>query len=75
MKALDVTYFWRRRAPFERLKRELLEGSGGMLPQEIFNKEHSETLFPAFLEIKYHYQTLVALVTFLLGGMTLIYLT
>ena len=32
--------------PFEHLKRELLEGSGGKLPQEIFKKEHSETLFP-----------------------------
>ena len=30
-------------------------GSGGMLPQEIFEKEHSETLFPAFLETKYQF--------------------
>ena len=26
VKALDVTYFWRRKAPFERLKRELPRG-------------------------------------------------
>ena len=26
-----------------------------MLPQEIFKKEHSESLFPAFLEIKYQF--------------------
>ena len=29
-----------------------LERSGGMLSQEIFKTEHSETLFPAFLEPK-----------------------
>ena len=50
VKAPHVTYFWRRKAPFERKKRLLLGGSGGMLSQEIFEKEHSETLFPAFLE-------------------------
>ena len=55
MKAPDVTYFWRRKAPFERLKRELLGGSGGMLPQEIFKTDLSETLFPAFLETKYQF--------------------
>ena len=55
MKAPDVTYFWRHKAPFERLKRELPGGSGGMVPQEIFKKEHSETLFPAFLENKYQF--------------------
>ena len=54
VKAPDVTYFWRRQAPFERFKRELPGGSGGMLPQEIFKKEHSETLFPA-LETKYQF--------------------
>ena len=54
MKAPDVTYFWCRQAPFERFKRELPGGSGGMLPQEIFKKEHSETLFPA-LETKYQF--------------------
>ena len=26
-----------------------------MLPQEIFKKEHSETLFPALLEIEYQF--------------------
>ena len=26
-----------------------------MLPWEIFEKEHSETLFPAFLETKYEF--------------------
>ena len=26
-----------------------------MLPEEIFRKEHSETLFPAFLETKYQF--------------------
>ena len=26
-----------------------------MLPREIFKKEHSETLFPAFLETKYQF--------------------
>ena len=57
VEAPDVTYFWRRNKPFERLKRELLYlgGSGGMLPQEIFKKEHSETLFPAFLDTKYQF--------------------
>ena len=30
-------------------------GSGGKLPQKIFRKEHSETLFPAFLETKYQF--------------------
>ena len=52
MKAPGVTYFWRRKASFERLKRELPRGSGGMLPQDIFKKERLETLFPAFLEAK-----------------------
>ena len=30
-----------------------LGGSGGMFPQEIFKIEHSETLFPSFLEREY----------------------
>ena len=55
VEVLDVTYFWRRKAPFERLKRELPRGSGGMLPQKICEKEHSETLFPAFLDTKYQF--------------------
>ena len=55
MKAPDVTFLARRKAPFERLKRELLGWFGGMLPQEIFKKEHSETLFPASLETKYQF--------------------
>ena len=37
VEAPDVTYFWRHKAPFERVKRELPRGgSGGMLPREIF---------------------------------------
>ena len=48
MKALDVTYFWRRKAPFERLKYELLVGSGGMLPQEIFKKNTQKRSFKRF---------------------------
>ena len=51
VKAPDVTYFWRHKAAFEHAS--YLGGSGGMLPQELFKKEHSETLFPAFLETKY----------------------
>ena len=53
MKAPDVTYFWRHKAPFECASYP--GGSGGMLPQEIFKKEHSETLFPVFLETKYQF--------------------
>ena len=30
-------------------------GSEGMLPQEIFKKEHSETFFPVFLDTKYQF--------------------
>ena len=52
MKAPDVTYFWRHKAPFEHAS--YLGGSGGMLPQESFTKEHSET-FPVFLETKYQF--------------------
>ena len=37
-------------APRERRRRKHLGGSGGMLPQEIFKIEYSETPFPAFLE-------------------------
>ena len=40
----------RRKAPRERRRRKHLGGSGGMLPQEIFKIEYSETPFPAFLE-------------------------
>ena len=54
MKALYVTYFWPRKAPFERLKRELPRGSGGVILQEIDEKEHLET-FSAFLETKYQF--------------------
>ena len=46
LKAPDVTF------PCERRKRELPRGSGGIPPHEIFKIEHSETLFPAFLETK-----------------------
>ena len=43
-------FSWRRKAPCERRRRKHLGGSGGMLPQEIFKIEYSETPFPAFLE-------------------------
>ena len=43
-------FSWRRKAPRERRRRKRLGGSGGMLPQEIFKIEYSETPFPAFLE-------------------------
>ena len=36
--------FWRHKAPSERRRCELPSGGlGGMLPQEIFKKEHTET--------------------------------
>ena len=43
-------FSWRRKAPRERRRRKHLVGSVGMLPQEIFKIEYSETPFPAFLE-------------------------
>ena len=43
-------FSWRRKAPRERRRRKHLGGSGGMLSQEIFKIEYSETPFPAFLE-------------------------
>ena len=43
-------FSWRRKAPRERRRRKHLGGSGGMLPQEMFKIEYSETPFPAFLE-------------------------
>ena len=43
-------FSWRRKAPRWRRRRKRLGGSGGMLPQEIFKIEYSETPFPAFLE-------------------------
>ena len=43
-------FSWRRKVPRERQRRKHLGGSGGMLPQEIFKIEYSETSFPAFLE-------------------------
>ena len=55
MKALDVAYFWLRKAAFECLKRKLPRRVWGMLPQEIFKKEHPEMSFPAFLETKYQF--------------------
>ena len=55
VKAPDMTYFWCCKAPFTHLKHELLGGSEGMLPQEMFKKEHSETLFPVFLETRYQF--------------------
>ena len=53
METADVTYFWRHKVPFERLKRELPRGVWGHAPPGNFKKEHSETLFPAFLDAKY----------------------
>ena len=38
-------FSWRRKAPRERRRRKHLGGSGGMLPQEIFKIEYSETPF------------------------------
>ena len=56
MKAQVVTYFWRRKVPFEHLKREPPRGVWGHAPPgNIFKKEHSQTLFPAFLENKYQF--------------------
>ena len=40
-------FYWRRKAPRKRRRRKHLGGSGGMLPQESFKKEYSETPFPA----------------------------
>ena len=50
LEAPDVTYFWRLSSAHSA---SFLGGPGGMVPQEIFLKGHSETLFPAFLETKY----------------------
>ena len=44
VKAPDMTYFWHRKALFKHWKHELLGGSEGMLPQEIFKKEHSKNV-------------------------------
>ena len=38
MEAPDVTYFWRRKAPFERLKRKLPRGVWGHAPPGNFEK-------------------------------------
>ena len=40
----------RHKAPRELRRRKHLGGSGGMLRQEIFKIEYSETPFPAFLK-------------------------
>ena len=55
MKATDVTYFWRRKAPFERLKRELPREALGACSSRKFLKENTQKRchFPAFLETKY----------------------
>ena len=55
VKALDVTFFWRRKAPFECLKRKAPRGVWRHAPEEMFKKEHSETLFPASLKTKYQF--------------------
>ena len=55
VEAPDVTYFWRRQAPVERLKGKLPRGVWGHAPRENFKNEHSETLFPAFLDTKYQF--------------------
>ena len=45
--------FWRRKVPCERRRLELPRGVWGHAhPPEFFLKEHSETLFPVFLEPK-----------------------
>ena len=49
-KAPDVTFLAVHLASAEGAS--YLGGSGGMSPQGIFKIEHSETLFPAFLETK-----------------------
>ena len=54
VEAPDVTYFWRRKAPFEPSKCELPRGSGGMVPQEIFKKRTLRNVV-AFLESKYQF--------------------
>ena len=38
-------FSWHRKVPRERQRRKHLGGSGGMLPQEIFKIEYSETPF------------------------------
>ena len=43
-------FSWRRKAPRERRRRKHVGGSEGMLPQDIFKIEYSETPFAAFLE-------------------------
>ena len=56
VEAPDVTYFWRHKAPFERVKRELPRGGGlGACSLGKFFKKHSETLFPVFLDTKYQF--------------------
>ena len=52
VKAPGVIYFWRRKALFERLKRELPRG---ILPKEIFKQNTQKRCFPAFLEAKYQF--------------------
>ena len=44
-------FSWRRKAPRERRRRKHLGGSGGMLPQEIFKIEYSETPFTVVKKI------------------------
>ena len=40
---------------FQALKAQATRGVWRHAPQEIFKNEHSETLFPAFLETKYQF--------------------
>ena len=55
LKALDMTFFGAARRLASGESASYLGGSGGMFPQEIFKIEHSEMLFPAFLETKYQF--------------------
>ena len=51
VKALDVTFLAPQGA-FRALRARATRGVWGHAPQELFKKEHSETLFPASLETK-----------------------
>ena len=55
VKARDVTYFWRGKRRLSSAEaRDTYKGLWHA-PQEAFRKEHSKTLFPAFLETKYQF--------------------
>ena len=49
VKAPDVTYFWRRKAPFERLKRGLpREVWGACFPRKLLKKNTQKRCFQRF---------------------------